>query len=113
MYSQGQVTNPQASDAWIEPDGTFHWVSGWGHNQAAHLLGDETGGRQLESEGWVHLSAGIPAVQTRKVTQAQVDTLFEVLKAYRQKAESGAGFGYQQVFETLSWHYDHLLKNLS
>lgn len=77
----GQVIEPSATSAWIEPNGRFHFVEDCSHFLTALTLGDETGGRQLERSGWVHFSfTGVH--HNLELTQAQIDTLFDTLMAF-------------------------------
>lgn len=89
MYDDGIAPGariaPVASDAWIAPDGGFHYVPKYSHCTVARIaLGDDTGGRMLEDRGWIHLSFADPMMGNgHKPTQAQIDTLADTLVAYR------------------------------
>jgi hypothetical protein len=86
----GDATAPLASDAWVAPDGTFYYVTPWGHCWVAeYRLGDDTAGAVLERRGWVHLSYGMPQVDDEP-TSAQMRVLRAVLslmQAERHTAE--------------------------
>lgn len=75
--------------AWIAPDGTAHHL-GWkglgSHHGVAYKLDDETGGRGLDEQGYLHLSYGSPYFGTtgQKPTQGQLDHLFDVLQELKR-----------------------------
>lgn len=63
---------------WLAPDGTSSHVGG-SHVRVAAELGDETGGRELEKKGYLHVSGGyVSAGKDMEPTQAQLDTLFDI-----------------------------------
>jgi hypothetical protein len=82
----GARVKPMASEAWISPSGAFHYVTLCGHANAARVIWPHTDdyypGDALERAGWLHLSGGI-AMLHGAPTQAQLDTLFDTLLAYR------------------------------
>ena len=81
----GQVVEPMAASAWIEPDGTFHYVPDCNHEDVAYLLQDVSSYR-LERRGWVHLSWC--AVYTDKpITQAQFDAIYSTWLAWCQSKD--------------------------
>lgn len=80
----GAIVVPMASDAWIAPNGDFHYVPFYGHAKVAYGLDDGTGGANLEMSGWIHLSDGFADMYDwARITQAQIDTLWDTLVAYR------------------------------
>jgi hypothetical protein len=81
-FAPGQVIEPTTASAWIEPNGTFHFVPECSHFMTAlRQLGDETGGEQLEADGWVHFSfTGIH--HAKPLTQKQIDALFDTYMAF-------------------------------
>jgi hypothetical protein len=80
-------TEPRYCDALIAPNGTFYDVGAGGHNHAAYEHGATTV-EQLEAEGWIHFSTGYffrsPIVNDVDATQAQLDTLFDIVVAMGQ-----------------------------
>lgn len=89
------MSEVKAAEAWVAPDGRFHPVLICGHYDAAIKLGDATGGDILELRGWAHISAGtIQMAASKRLTQAQMDTLFDLLLAYR-----AAEYPYLYTFE--------------
>ena len=83
----GQVIKPTTTSAWIEPNGTFHYVPECGHYLVAvGVLGDLTGGDELQAKGWVHFSfTGVHHL--RPLTQAQRDTLWDTWMAFEEATE--------------------------
>ena len=76
----GLPIDPIPSSAWIDPLGKFFAVPDCGHTRWAE---QQFGEWNLERKGWVHLSFGNP-MYDRNVRQAQIDTLFDTLRVYRE-----------------------------
>jgi hypothetical protein len=80
-------SEPQASAAWVAPDGIFyacHWLE---HDRLAYRLAgayynDPGGPRTLERRGWMRLQrdGSIIWPSSEPLTQAQVDLLFTLLQ---------------------------------
>ena len=81
-------------DAWISPSGRIHHVPDYGHCKKAVELGDETGGRRLEREGWAHCSLG-SIVILRNPTQAQIDALYDFVDSWVDAAMNNPACAYR------------------
>lgn len=85
----------EAQDCWIAPDGKVTWAysdedGGYlgSHSEVAReVLGDDTGGAQLERKGYLHVSGG--SIYTgyndtlgRSIapTQSQIDVVFDLVQ---------------------------------
>ena len=95
---------PQATEAWIAPDGAFYAVEEYGHAKWAYSYFMEQGiehseawrgSERLEREFWLHISGGhIYHRSVKNLTAAQADTLFATLAAYRNSAP-GTRYAYR------------------
>lgn len=77
----GIPVQPFAVDAWIDPIGKFYAVPECGHSKwASRFYGvfEST----LENRGWLHISFG-NIHRAGSPRQAQIDTLFDLLRAYQ------------------------------
>lgn len=81
-------TAPKASSAWIAPNGDFYEVAYEAHWTAAcRILGVPLhpvtpADDELEQRGWVHLSSQDVWSMDGAVTQAQLNTLWDVVAQY-------------------------------
>lgn len=95
---------PQATEAWIAPNGDFYAVEEYGHAKWAYNYFTERGfdhyaawegSQTLERQHWIHLSGGhVYHRGVKNLTAAQADTLFATLAAYRNSAP-GTRYAYR------------------
>lgn len=79
-------------NAWLAPDGRAYYADDYGHNDAALILGDDTGGCALEDAGWLHVSRNLQYVcniTLVNVTQAQRDTMFDWMMSLVRREREG------------------------
>jgi hypothetical protein len=82
---------PQATDAWVAPDGTWYEVEFYNHaNAAAEIIGAEPrspeaydAGETLMSRGWVHISGGRIDEPYTACSENQLDAIEAALYAVR------------------------------
>lgn len=89
---------------WLAPDGkaSFLGLADRGsHCGVATALGDETGGRELDKQGYVHVSGGGPFMgdPDGKPTQAQLDTLFDVQQELIRQERHGPARGIERYLQ--------------
>jgi hypothetical protein len=79
------VEDDEDQSCWISPEGKVTFAQGALHSTIAReVLGDETGGRDLERAGYVHVSwtsvygGYSPERGVMEPTQAQLDALFDL-----------------------------------
>jgi hypothetical protein len=83
---------------WIAPDGKASHlgeVAGFGsHCGVAVELGDQSGGRELDEKGYMHVSYGGPYFGDpgRAPTQAQLDTLFDIQQELTKRKSAAADY---------------------
>lgn len=74
-------------DCWIEPNGRWHKVEPWGHDQfASEYLGGGADSHNLYDHGWIKLSDGAVFAKRANhgcwiVNQKQLDFLFDWYRA--------------------------------
>jgi hypothetical protein len=83
MAEYGVPTKPKlnrTASAWISPDGAYYDVPDASHHAVACEIfpGKSNPGYGMESAGWVHLSYGNPHVSKAKLTQAQINVLYDL-----------------------------------
>lgn len=80
LTRQDIPTQPQASSAWIAPNGDFYYVRPCNHSYVAEeLLG--THEDALFARGWVKVSS-VDIYASRDASQAQLDTIWQMVEAY-------------------------------
>lgn len=72
--------SPDCLSAWISQNGTIHYTTYAAHYETARILGDETGGENMEDQGWIHLSGGFIRYY-KDPTDAQMDALSAIADA--------------------------------
>lgn len=83
---------------WVAPDGKSSHLSpepGLGsHGGVAESLGDLTRGRELDKQGYMHVSYGGPFFGDPGAvpTQAQLDTLFDIQQELDKRKASAARY---------------------
>jgi hypothetical protein len=83
-----QRSEPQASAAWVAPDGSFYPCYWMEHDRLAYRLAgayynDPSGPRTLERRGWMRLQndgSVIWPTLGQPITQAQLDVLFTLVQ---------------------------------
>ena len=80
-----EVSAPRQSGGWVSPEGRFYPCRSYEHTTSAFRLGDSTGGRGLEDDGWVHIYASgefyIDNEHRGRISQATLDTIFDIQEA--------------------------------
>ena len=70
-------SEPKQNDGWIATDGSFYVCGFGGHDYCAEQLGSTV--YRLEEQGWCHISSGVVVNYRFRPTQAQLDTLFDIM----------------------------------
>lgn len=63
-------------DGWIDPDGAFYACGYTYHATLAEQMNYSV--HHLEQAGWLHISSGVVVNDDPRLTQAQIDTLFDL-----------------------------------
>lgn len=87
--------------AWISPGGTIYRVDECQHANVAISMG--LSGKDLEAQGWIHLSYGSAYIPAEDVTEPQITVLAVIKMARLPQIELGRwGFAANNFMETFN-----------